>query len=60
MHFFSVKFFKYKIDTKNRILRNYNTPEQGRSVLGSIKSVLHTDFSVSNRFRLYLSTLKTK
>jgi len=60
MHFFSVKFFKYKIDTKNRILRNCRVPEQGRSVIGAIKSPLGTDYSITPRFQYYLNTLKTK
>lgn len=58
IHYFIVKVFKYKIDFKNIVLKNYNFSENNRTVLNTIKSIFRLDLQICYRFDKYFYYLR--
>lgn len=55
MHFFFIKFFKYKLDKKNNILKNFYKKELNRTIINSIKSIFFFKKYEYIRFFFYIN-----
>jgi hypothetical protein len=53
IHFFCVKFFKYKIDWKNISLKNLKNNEKARTIASTLKIIFLMENQINKRFNFY-------
>lgn len=57
IHFFCIKFLKYKIDWKNIILKNFKNFELNRTIINSIKTLFFIETQNLKRTNFYFKVV---